>query len=182
MAISSAKIWNKSITLISICLFTLFALSACTETLNKSEDNIGSEKTVVSESSESQSTEVEDNDVKSELKMKINSETVIVEWEDNESVSALKELAAESSVTISTSLYGGFEQVGSIGQRLPSNDKHITTLSGDIVLCSGNQLVVFYGSNTWAYTKLGHIKDKTPAELTALLENGNVTITISINQ
>ena len=116
--------------------------------------------------------------MKHELTMNINGEAVTVEWKDNESVSALKELAAESPVTVQTSLYGGFEQVGSIGQSLARNDKRITTQAGDIVLYSGNQLVVFYGSNTWSYTKLGHITDKTPSELTALLENDNVTITI----
>ena len=181
MAISSTKIWHKSITLIFICMFALLALSACKETPIKSEDNTGSEKTVVSESSESQSTEVEDNEVKSELTMKINEETVSVEWEDNESVSALRELAIESPITIQASMYGGFELVGSIGRSLPRNDERITTEAGDIVLYSGNQMVVFYGSNTWAYTRLGHITDKTPSELTALLGNDNATISISIN-
>jgi hypothetical protein len=71
--------------------------------------------------------------------------------------------------------------VGSIGQSLPREDKQTTTASGDIVLYSGNQLVVFYGSNSWAYTRLGHISDKTDAEIEALLSKGDVTITLSIN-
>ena len=54
------------------------------------------------------------------------------------------------------------------------------TSSGDIVLYSSSQLVVFYGSNSWAYTRLGHIVDKTPAELRELLSHGDVTITISV--
>ncbi len=76
------------------------------------------------------------------------------------------------------SMYGGFEQVGSIGQSLPRNDVQTTTNAGDIVLYSGNQMVVFYGSNSWAYTRLGHIMDKNVAELKELLGNGDVTITI----
>ena len=116
-----------------------------------------------------------------ELTMKINGEIVSVEWENNESVSALKELASESPITIQTSLYGGFEQVGSIGHSLPRNDERITAQAGDIVLYSGNQMVMFFGSNTWAYTKLGHITNKTPAELNALLGNDNATITIILN-
>ena len=95
------------------------------------------------------------------MQMKINDTPVTVAWEDNESVSALKELAA-NDLTIQMSMYGGFEQVGSIGQRLPSSDVQTSTSSGDIVLYSSNQLVVFYGSNSWAYTRLGHITDKTP--------------------
>ena len=113
------------------------------------------------------------------MQMKINDTPVTVAWENNESVSALKELAA-NDLTIQMSMYGGFEQVGSIGQRLPSNDVQTSTSSGDIVLYSSNQLVVFYGSNSWAYTRLGHITDKTPEEMRTLLSNGDVTITLSV--
>ena len=49
----------------------------------------------------------------------------------------------------------------------------------DVILYSGNQMVVFYGSNTWAYTRLGHITDKTQAELATLLSNGNVTVILT---
>ena len=61
---------------------------------------------------------------------------------------------------------------------LPANDSQITTAPGDIVLYSGNQIVVFYGSNSWAYTGLGHITDKSVDELTELLGNGDVTISL----
>ncbi len=114
------------------------------------------------------------------MQMRINGTTVAVVWEENDSVSALRELAADG-LTIQMSMYGGFEQVGPIGQRLHSADKQMTTESGDIVLYSGNQLVVFYGSNSWAYTRLGHITDKTPEEMRDLLGNGDVTITLTMN-
>ena len=113
------------------------------------------------------------------LQMTIGDTPVSVDWEDNESVQALKEFCSNQPLMIQMSRYGGFEQVGSIGTDLPQNDVSTTTSSGDIVLYSGNQMVVFYGSNTWAYTRLGHITDKTQAELTELLSNGNVTITLS---
>ena len=54
----------------------------------------------------------------------------------------------------------------------------MTTEAGDIVLYSGNQIVVFYGSNSWSYTKLGHIDGMSQAELEKLLGNGDVTISI----
>ena len=114
------------------------------------------------------------------LQMTIGSTPVSVEWEDNEAVQALKELCQTQPLTIAMSMYGGFEQVGSIGTDLPANDVQTTTAAGDIVLYSGNQMVVFYGSNSWAYTRLGHITDKTPEELTQLLSNGNVTITLNV--
>lgn len=115
----------------------------------------------------------------SEMKMVINDTPVTVEWEDNESVAALKEAVKNDPLTIQMSMYGGFEQVGSLGMTLPRNDTRITTDPGDVILYSGNQMVVFYGSNTWAYTRLGRITDKTTEELTELLSNGNVIITLS---
>ena len=114
------------------------------------------------------------------MQMSINGTPVVVAWEENDSVYALRELA-KTGLTIQMSMYGGFEQVGSIGQRLPSSDRQTSTSSGDIVLYSSNQLVVFYGSNSWAYTRLGRITDKTPEEMRELLGNGDVTITLTMN-
>ena len=116
-------------------------------------------------------------EVQKQMKMKIGDTPVEVAWEDNDSVEALMELAA-GGLTIRMSMYGGFEQVGAIGERLPSSDVQTTTNAGDIVLYSGSQLVVFYGSNSWAYTRLGRITDKSAAEMRTLLSRGDVTITI----
>ena len=115
---------------------------------------------------------------KSEMRMKIGDTVVAVEWEKNESVEALKELCRNTPLTIQMSMYGGFEQVGPLGTSLPRNDIQTTTSAGDIVLYSGNQMVVFYGSNSWAYTRLGRITDKSAREMADLLGNGNVTVTI----
>ena len=112
------------------------------------------------------------------MKLRINDIETEVLWEDNESVAALRELVKTGPLTVQMSPYGGFEQVGPLGQSLPRDDSRITTQAGDIVLYSGNQIVVFYGSNTWAYTKLGHIMDKSAQELAELLGSGDVTITI----
>ena len=114
------------------------------------------------------------------LTLTIGGTPVTVEWEDNASVEALWALAEGAPLTIQLSMYGGFEQVGPIGQSLPRDDKQTTTAAGDIVLYSGNQIVIFYGSNSWAYTRLGHIADKSAAEMAALLGNGNVAITLTV--
>ena len=55
--------------------------------------------------------------------------------------------------------YAGFEKVGALDFSLPADDVQTTTQSGDIVLYQGNQIVVFYGTNSWSYTKLGKIDD-----------------------
>ena len=113
-----------------------------------------------------------------EMKLRINGTEVDVEWEDNESVRALKELVKSGELTVPMAGYGGFEQVGELGEALPREDTQITTQAGDIVLYSGDKIVVFYGSNTWSYTKLGHISDMTGPELEKLLGGGDVEIKI----
>lgn len=110
----------------------------------------------------------------SSMRLLIGETEVPVTWENNESVEALRELLP---LTIQMSMYGGFEQVGPIGQRIVRDDKQTTTNYGDIVLYSGNQIVVFYGSNSWAYTRLGHI-DLSQQEMRDLLGHGDVTITM----
>ena len=193
----------KKAVLLLIALLLSITLTACGNVQNKAESKLQSEATSNTnpdgssvlestipsgeESTDEQKpqTSTEDNgasEVTEEqaLKMAIGSTPVSVKWEDTESVNALKGLCSDQPLTISMSMYGGFEQVGDIGADLPRNDVQTTTSSGDSVLYSGNQMVVFYGSNSWAYTRLGHITDKTPQEMTELLSHGDVTITLSI--
>lgn len=59
------------------------------------------------------------------------------------------------------------------------NDEQITTHSGDIVLYSGDKIVVFYGSNSWAYTRLGKM-NIPEGDVTELLSNGDITLKIVI--
>ena len=194
---------KKLVALVVVLLLSI-TLTACGNVQNKAESTVQPETssntnsdgssvlefTIPSgeESTDEQKpqTSTEDNGASEEteekaLKMTIGSTPISVKWEDNESVNYLKELCRDQPVIISMSMYGGFEQVGSIGLDIPRNDVQTTTSSGDIVLYSGNQLVVFYGSNSWAYTRLGHITDKTSQEITELLSGGNVTITLSIS-
>ena len=111
------------------------------------------------------------------MKMMIDDTVVPVVWEDNAAVKALAERVKKKAAEVEMSRYGGFEQVGDLGFFLPAEAVRITTDPGDIVLYGRDQIVVFYGQNTWAYTKLGHI-GSSPAELKKLLGNGNVTVTI----
>ena len=109
------------------------------------------------------------------MSLKIGETEVPVTWEDNPSAEAMRELLP---LTVEMSMYGGFEQVGLIGREIVSNDEQTKTEPGDIVLYSGDQIVIFYGNNSWAYTRLGHV-ELTQAEMTELLGNGDITITIS---
>ncbi|MBQ9068521.1 MAG: hypothetical protein IJ131_05575 [Eggerthellaceae bacterium] len=113
-----------------------------------------------------------------ELALSVDGTAVDVAWEDNESVAALKELAARGPLEVSLSAYGGFEQVGPLGETLPSANVQTTTEPGDIVLYQSSQIVIFYGSNTWDYTRLGKIQGMSTEELEALLGKQGVTVTI----
>lgn len=115
------------------------------------------------------------------LLLTINGTSVEVKWEDNASVRALRELAAQKPVTIQMSPYGGFEQVGALGASLPRQDAQMTTDAGDIALYQGNQIVIFYGSNSWAYTRLGHIGNLNRQELQNLLGGNGVTAVFSLS-
>ena len=116
------------------------------------------------------------------MRLFINETEVRVDWEDNDSVRALRELAAGDGLTIRMSPYGGFEQVGPIGQSIVRNDVQTDTGPGDIVLYSGNQVVIFYGTNSWAYTRLGKVRDKNAAELRELLTAPEVVLTFSAEE
>ncbi len=172
-------------------LFIMMTLSACggKEDIPEADSSIPESENVYTEETykiaepgnEAKGSETVENreNEESVMTMKIGESPVQVDWEDNESVEALKSLAKQGDITIQMSMYGGFEQVGSLGESLPRNDKQTTTKSGDIVLYSGNQIVIFYGSNSWAYTRLGHISDKDESQMEELLSNGDETVTIS---
>ena len=124
--------------------------------------------------------EIVTDQTEGDMKLLIGNTEVPVSWEKNTSVSELKSLAENEPITIQMSMYSDFEQVGSIGQGITSDNKQITAKAGDIVLYSGDQIVIFYGSNSWDYTMLGHV-NLTEDELTELLGNGDVKITIYSN-
>lgn len=115
-----------------------------------------------------------------EITLTVSGKRLTVEWAENASVDALRELLEKRPLTVELSQYGGFEQVGALGTSLPRNDVQTTTEPGDIVLYSGSQIVMFYGSNSWAYTRLGRITGMSGEELTALLGVGGVTATLSL--
>lgn len=76
--------------------------------------------------------------------------------------------------------YAGFEKVGSLGRSLPTSNSQTTTQSGDIVLYNGDQIVIFYASNSWSYTRLGKIDDLTGWE--EALGSNDVIVTFSIGE
>lgn len=113
--------------------------------------------------------------------LEVNGTEISVQWEENRAVEDLKALLSDGELTIQTAAYGGFEQVGTLPQTLTIDNTQITTEPGDIVLYGGNSIVLFYGSNTWSYTKLGHMTDFDEA-LTELLSADTITVTLSLTE
>lgn len=68
--------------------------------------------------------------------------------------------------------------MGPLGSELPTQDAPITTEPGDVVLYQGNQIVIFYGTNSWSYTPLAHVIDLTGWE--DALGTGDVAVTLSL--
>lgn len=132
-----------------------------------------------SETAPAESTEVNETET-NELLIKIGEHSLVAVLEDNESANALKELLNEKPLTITASNYGGFEKVCELGTALPRNDIQTTTHAGDICLYSGNQIVIFYGSNSWSYTRLGKISGADSSELERILSGNETEITISL--
>jgi hypothetical protein len=116
-----------------------------------------------------------------QIRITVGANSFLVTLEDNESAAALRELLCGGDLTIPASNYGGFEKVCQLGTRLPSNDRQTTTQAGDVMLYSSNQLVIFYGSNTWAYTRLGKVEALTAGELEEILSGPETEITLSIH-
>ena len=151
-----------------VMLSVMLLLSGCTG----AQETVADTGSKVQEATKQENKSVAEPKKEQAMKLIIDDKVVPVTWEQNASTAALQKLLP---LTIKMSPYGGFEQVGDIGQNITSADKQITTQYGDIVLYAGNKLVIFYGSNSWAYTRLGHI-DMSKQELTALLNRDGVTV------
>lgn len=100
--------------------------------------------------------------------------------ENNTSAAAFRELLTQGDITISMTDYGNFEKVGPLGHSIPTNDTRITTVPGDVILYQGNQITIYYDTNTWSFTRIAKISDLTQSDLISILGSGSVTATFSI--
>ena len=181
----------KKVLLLSLCVLVLSGLVGCREKRRVSFENDISEE-IIDNSTESQistgeleKTEITDKsaieDEKEYMKLYFNDIEVPVIWENNQTVQELMEEAGKGDVVVQMSMYSDNEQVGSLEKSYKKNDEQITTHSGDIVLYSGDKIVVFYGSNSWAYTRLGKI-NIPESNVTELLSNGDIILKIAIEK
>ena len=110
------------------------------------------------------------------LYITIDGKTLSVELVDNAATQTLVAALQEGDITYEAHDYGGFEKVGALGRSLPTNDTQTTTQAGDVI-------VLFYGSNSWSYTRLGRMEYSSQAELESFLKagQGNVMVKLSLS-
>lgn len=149
--------------LIALCLalITCFAFAGC-DNCNHASNESGEEIT--------------------EMYLTINGNKLKVTLEDNSATRALVEILKQGDIVYTANDYGGFEKVGALGHTLPTSDKELTTQAGDVMLYLGNQIVLFYGSNEWSYTRLGEMEGYSVSEHRTFLcaGEGSVQVTISL--
>ena len=114
------------------------------------------------------------------LKIKVNGHVLNVKLENNKAANELLNKLKKGDIKISAKEYGGFEKVGDLGFSLPTNDKYIKTSSGDLVLYNGDEISLFYNSNSWEYTRLGKVQNVNANDLKNILGTGDVTLVLSL--
>lgn len=129
------------------------------------------------------SEDVQAQTTSSDMKINITIEgkTMPANLVDNEATRTLVAALQESPITYEADDYGGFEKVGGLERSLPTSNQQITTEAGDVILYSGNQIVLFYGSNSWSYTRLGRIEYSSIDELKSFLKAGQGRVSVKLS-
>lgn len=112
------------------------------------------------------------------MKITVGDQELLATFADNSSAEEFRELLSQGPLTIEMEDYGGFEKVGPLGTTLTRNDTRITTEPGDVILYQGNQITIYYGTNSWSFTRLARIDD--PSGLQEVLGEGTVSVTFSL--
>lgn len=114
----------------------------------------------------------------------IDGRTESVTLIDNSATQALVGKLQKSPITVTLSSSGGFEIWGGLGFSLPTSNEHIKAQPGDVILYSGSNICIFYGTNSWSYTRLGHIDGLSESELRTFLHAGetDISVTLSLSQ
>ncbi len=169
---------NKQLALILVPIFIIvFLMSFFIMKNNVKEKKTNIEEPKVKEEVKAEF-KVEENDMKAVIVI-VNGKELVINLENNSSSEAFYNKLLEGEVIVDAHDYGNFEKVGDLGFDLPRNDKQITTVPGDLILYMGNQITLYYDTNTWNFTKLGHI-DINKDELKEILGNENVTMTFKL--
>lgn len=192
---SMKRTHGKSIAAVAIVLMMVLTACAGNEGVEKAVNNeieastaeieaTDNGETIPVNSKEEPRDEAEENQSKMEeeqmLKIQVGDHVLYAEFEDNSSAEALREKLANEPLTLNMHDYGNFEKVSDLPWTLPRNDSQITTEPGDVILHLGNELTIYYDTNSWSFTRVAKIKDADGETLREILGKGNVTVTFSV--
>ena len=111
----------------------------------------------------------------------IDEQTQSVTLIDNATTKALLEKLQQAPAHITLNSSGGFEIWGALGFSLPTSDQQLTAHAGDVILYNGSNICLFYGSNSWSYTRLGKIDGLSESELRTFLKAGERDINVTLS-
>lgn len=172
-----------------LCLFLLaLSLTGCASQVEQPEAAAPTEEAdnVQAENQQTPQPPVEERPVETPqikeeepiLKITVGEYEWTATFADNCAAEEFQQLLAQGAISVEMEDYGGFEKVGALGTTLTRDDQQITTEPGDIILYQGNQITIYYGTNTWSFTKLAHIDD--PTDLQEKLGEGTVEVVFSL--
>lgn len=172
----------KRFSILFLSMLLLFCFSACASGIAAVQDtaSAGSLVTDAPLDTVRPNSKTEAPETVTKMSVDVSGQRFTATLADNEATRTLVKMIREKPVVIHMSDYAGFEKVGSLGTRLPASNSQITTQAGDIMLYNGDQIVIFYGSHSWSYTKIGKIEELNGLE--AALGSGDVTVTFSIEE
>lgn len=115
-----------------------------------------------------------------EVQLEVNGQTLVATLEDSASARAFVDLLTRGPLTVSMHDHASMEKVGQLPQSLPRSDSRISVGPGDVVLYQGDQITVYYGSNSWNFARLAHVEGATADQMRAFLGEGSVDVTFSL--
>lgn len=168
----------------ALILASLLALTACGKAIDTTDAESPAATEADTDQGVSSITDGESEEMKEETMIYayIGENVLEIAPADNSSAQAFIELLSEGDLTVEMQDYGSFEKVGSLGTTLPTNDEHIRTEPGDVILYQGSSITIYYDTNTWNFTRLGKVQDLSKTQLKEILGAGDASVTFSLTQ
>ncbi len=110
----------------------------------------------------------------------IGGQTQSVTLADNKATKELVDRLSNGPINVTLNSSGGFEIWGPLGFALTTSNEQMTAQPGDVVLYNGSNICIFYGTNDWSYTRLGHIDALTESQLADFLQAGQTGIGVTL--
>ncbi len=115
------------------------------------------------------------------LHITIGNDTQSVTLVDNDATQQLVSRLQSGDIDVVLDTNGSFEIWGQLGFALPTSNQQITAQPGDVILYGGSNICIFCGTNSWSYTRLGHIDGLSADELREFLKIGQNDVAVKLS-